>query len=219
MRQVSVLGGGSWGTALAVHLGRVGHGVRLWVRDPALAADIEARRANALYLPDISLPEGVVVTDSLEVALSGADLVVSAIPSHGCRDVMRRAAPYVRRDATMVSATKGLESGTNLRMSEVIGQELRLDRAVAVLSGPSFAAEVARQLPTAVSVASVEDAVTKLVQSEFRGPSFRLYGSADVIGVEIGGAVSAVDGFRRGERHTHERRSRTQRKVAYTYGY
>jgi glycerol-3-phosphate dehydrogenase (NAD(P)+) len=166
--------------------------VRLWVRDPALAADIGARRANALYLPDILLPENVLVTGSLEVALSGADLAVSAIPSHGCRDVMRRAAPHFRRDVTMVSATKGLESGTNLRMSEVIGQELRLDRAVAVLSGPSFAVEVARQLPTAVLVASVEDSVTELVQSEFRGPSFRLYGSADVIGVEIGGAMKNV---------------------------
>ena len=193
MRQVSVLGAGSWGTALAVHLARVGHGVRLWVRDPALAADIAQRRANAVYLPDISLPGNVVVTGSLEVALRDAGIVVSAIPSHGCRDVMRRAAPHLLgREVTIVSATKGLESGTNQRMSEVIGEELGSERPVVVLSGPSFAIEVAHQLPTAVLAASVDAGATELVQTEFRGPSFRLYGSSDVVGVEIGGAMKNV---------------------------
>jgi glycerol-3-phosphate dehydrogenase (NAD(P)+) len=192
MRQVSILGGGSWGTALAVHLGRIGHGVSLWVRDPALAADIAARRANAVYLPDISLPASVSVTDSLEAALKHAEIVVSAIPSHGCRGVMRRAAPHLGQGLTIVSATKGLESGTNHRMSEVINQELGADRPVVVLSGPSFAIEVAHQLPTAVLAACVDDPSTVLVQEEFRGPALRLYGSSDVVGVEIGGAMKNV---------------------------
>jgi glycerol-3-phosphate dehydrogenase (NAD(P)+) len=192
MRHVSILGGGSWGTALAVHLGRIGHGVSLWVRDPALAADIAARRANAVYLPDISLPSSVSVTDSLEAALKNAEIVVSAIPSHGCRGVMRRAAPHLGQGLTIVSATKGLESGTNQRMSEVISQELGADRPVVVLSGPSFAIEVAHQLPTAVLAACVDDASTELVQEEFRGPALRLYGSSDVVGVEIGGAMKNV---------------------------
>jgi glycerol-3-phosphate dehydrogenase (NAD(P)+) len=175
VRTIAVLGAGSWGTALAVHLGRVGHEVRLWARDVQVAADISTRRANAIYLPDVSLPESVLVTASIP-ALSDTDLVVSAIPSHGCRAVMRQAAAFLLPDATIVSATKGLESGTLLRISEVIAEELGPGRAVVVLSGPSFAMEVARELPTVVLAASTSPAATELVQAEFRGPFFRLYG-------------------------------------------
>ncbi len=192
MRTIAVLGAGSWGTALAVHLGRVGHDVRLWARDVQVAADISTRRANAIYLPDVSLPESVLVTASIPEALSDTDLVVSAIPSHGCRAVMRQAAPLLLPHATIVSATKGLESGTLLRMSEVIAEELGPGRAVVVLSGPSFAVEVARELPTVVLAASTDPAATELVQAEFRGPFFRLYGSTDIVGVEIGGALKNV---------------------------
>jgi len=191
-RSVSVLGAGSWGTALAVHLSRIGHEVHVWARDPALAADITARRANPVYLPDVRLPDHVEVSASLEHTLHESALVVSAIPSHGCRAVMRAAAPYLRPDATIVSATKGLESDTMLRMSEVIAQELGTDRAVVALSGPSFAIEVAHQLPTAVLVASTDESARALVQSEFRGPYFRLYGSSDIVGVELGGATKNV---------------------------
>jgi glycerol-3-phosphate dehydrogenase (NAD(P)+) len=175
-----------------VHLGRIGHEVRLWARDPALVAEIAARRANAVYLPDITLPESVSLLDALEPTLAGIDLVVSAVPSHGCRAVMRAAAPFLRSHATMVSATKGLEADTLLRMSEVMVQELGRQRAVVVLSGPSFAMEVAQQLPTVVVAASDDRAAGDLVQAEFRGPSLRLYGSTDVIGVEIGGAMKNV---------------------------
>ena len=192
MRTIAVLGAGSWGTALAVHLGRVGHDVRLWARDVQVAADISTRRANAIYLPDVSLPESVLVTASIPEALSDTDLVVSAIPSHGCRAVMRQAAAFLLPDATIVSATKGLESGTLLRISEVIAEELGPGRAVVVLSGPSFALEVARELPTVVLAASTSPAATELVQAEFRGPFFRLYGSTDIVGVEIGGALKNV---------------------------
>jgi glycerol-3-phosphate dehydrogenase (NAD(P)+) len=192
IRTVAVLGAGSWGTSLAVHLSRVGHDVRLWARDPALVDDMEARRANAVYLPDVTLPDSVSVTASLEAALDAIDLVVSAIPSHGCRAVMRAAAPYVAPAATIVSATKGLEVDTLRRMSEVIAQELGPKRPVVVLSGPSFASEVAQQLPTAVLAASSDQAAADLVQAEFRGPYFRLYGSPDVVGVEIGAALKNV---------------------------
>jgi len=191
-RRVAVLGAGSWGTALAVHLGRIGHDVHLWSRDAALAAEIVSRRSNPVYLPEVRLPDQVSVDVSLGRALAESSLVVSAIPSHGCRTVMRDAAPYFHRDAIVVSATKGLEPETLLRMSEVIGQELRSAHAVVALSGPSFAIEVARQLPTAVLAASVDPEATALVQSEFRGPHFRLYGSSDVIGVEIAGAMKNV---------------------------
>jgi glycerol-3-phosphate dehydrogenase (NAD(P)+) len=132
------------------------------------------------------------VTDALEPALDGIDVVVSAIPSHGCRAVMRAAAPHLRAHATIVSATKGLESETLLRMSEVIGHELGTERPVVVLSGPSFAIEVAQQLPTVLVAASHHRDATDLVQSEFRGPALRLYASSDVIGVEVGGAMKNV---------------------------
>ncbi|MGE3509833.1 MAG: NAD(P)H-dependent glycerol-3-phosphate dehydrogenase [Vicinamibacterales bacterium] len=192
MRTIAVLGAGSWGTAIAVHLGRLGHRVHLWARDARLVADIEARRANAVYLPDVTLPESVTLTGVLAPALEDIDVVVSAIPSHGCRAVMRAAAPYLHAQATIVSATKGLEPDSLLRMSEVIGQELGPARSVVVLSGPSFASEVAQQLPTVLVAASAHPSATELIQSEFRGPALRLYASADVVGVEIGGAMKNV---------------------------
>src|SRR5438067_770888 len=170
----------------------VGHDVRLWARDAALVAEMSARRANAVYLPDVPLPDRVVVTHSLADALGGAELVVSAIPSHGCRSVIRQAAPSMAARATIVSATKGLEGGTMLRMSEVIAQEVNPAHPVVVLSGPSFAVEVARQLPTATLAASANPDAIALVQAEFRGPYFRLYGSDDVIGVELGGALKNI---------------------------
>ncbi|MEO8257073.1 MAG: NAD(P)H-dependent glycerol-3-phosphate dehydrogenase [Acidobacteriota bacterium] len=192
MSAIGVLGAGSWGTALAVHLARVGHDVRLWARDPALVRDMRNRRANAVYLPDVTLPVSLVVTDQLEESVAGAHVVVTAVPSQGCRGVMLAAAPYMMPRATIVSAAKGLEAGTLLRMSEVVGQEMGAGRPVVVLSGPSFALEVAQQLPTAVLAASLDAGATELVQSEFRGPSFRLYGSADVVGVEIGAALKNI---------------------------
>jgi glycerol-3-phosphate dehydrogenase (NAD(P)+) len=192
MRRVAVLGAGSWGTALAVHLGRVGHDVRLWARDPSLALEIAERRANAVYLPDISLPDSVMVTDAIGEALFDTELIVSAIPSHGCRTVMRTAAPFISTRATIVSATKGLESDTLLRMSEVIAAELGSGPAIVVLSGPSFAIEVAHQLPTAVLAASTDGNAIETVQGEFRSPYFRLYGSSDVVGVELVGALKNI---------------------------
>jgi glycerol-3-phosphate dehydrogenase (NAD(P)+) len=192
MPTIAVLGAGSWGTALAVHLGRVGHTVRLWARDARLAAEIATRRANAVYLPDVSLPDEVSVTAALEDALARTDLIVSAIPSHGCRAVMRTAAPLIRPHTPVVSAAKGLETDTLMRMSQVVADELGPERPVVVLSGPSFAIEVAHQLPTVVLAASTDAAATQLVQAEFRGPFFRLYGSSDVVGVEIGGALKNV---------------------------
>ncbi len=192
MKTVAVLGAGAWGSALGVHLGTIGHDVRLWARDPGLADEMRARRANAIYLPDVELPPSVAPEASLEQAVTGSDLIVVAVPSHGLRAVLRAAAPFVSRRATIVSAVKGLETGSLLRMTEVIEEELDGTRSIAALSGPSFAAEVARQLPTAVSVAARDPDVAELVQEEFRGRYFRLYATTDVIGVEIGGALKNV---------------------------
>jgi len=152
---------------------------------------MRSRGANAVYLPDILFPDNLRVTADLEEALSGTEFIVSAVPSHGTREILRRAAPYVHHGSTIVSATKGLEQDTLLRVSEIIAQELG-DVRVAVLSGPSFAAEVARELPTAVSIGSVDPSVVERVQAEFKSHSFRLYGTDDVVGVEIGGALKNV---------------------------
>jgi glycerol-3-phosphate dehydrogenase (NAD(P)+) len=175
-----------------VHLARVGHDARLWARDGALAEEICVRRANAVYLPDVTFPERLQATNDLEQALHEVDVVVVAVPSHGTREILRHVSSLVPRRVTVVSAVKGLEQETLFRMSEVIEEELGDRVAVAVLSGPSFAAEVSRQLPTAVSVASRDPAVVEQVQADFRAPYFRLYGTSDVIGVELGGALKNV---------------------------
>jgi glycerol-3-phosphate dehydrogenase (NAD(P)+) len=192
MRHVTVLGAGSWGTALAVHLARAGHEVRLWARDAGTVADMQRRRANVVYLPDVRLPESVIPMASLVDAVSDTDLVVSAIPSHGCRTVMAAVAPHLAPGAIVVSATKGLETDTFLRMSEVIAQETGHRHPVVVLSGPSFAMEVAQELPTAVLAASPDRQAVERVQADFRAPYFRLYGSDDVVGVELCGALKNV---------------------------
>ena len=186
------MGAGGWGTALAVHLARVGHDACLWGRDAGLIADMRVRQINAVYLPDVRFPPSMRVTHDLDEALERAGIVVMATPSHGTRDIARLAAPFVPRGAIVLSATKGIEQHTLFRVSELLEQELGPDVAVAVLSGPSFASELARELPTAVSVASRDAQVVEAVQAEFRAPYFRLYGTSDVTGVEIGGALKNV---------------------------
>jgi glycerol-3-phosphate dehydrogenase (NAD(P)+) len=191
-KQATILGAGSFGTALAVHLARAGHSVRLWARDPALADAISERRSNPTYLPELILPENVCATSDLDRALGGAHLVISALPSHGTRDVMTRAVPFMEPGVPIVSATKGLEEGSLLRMTELIGQIVGPSRPVAVVSGPSFAAEVGRGMPTAVVVAAENEGMVALVQEELRTKYLRLYGTSDVVGVEIGGALKNV---------------------------
>jgi len=191
-RRVAVLGAGGWGTALAVHLARAGHVTTLWGRDAAFVDEIRARRANAVYLPDVVFPSSLLLTSDLEEALGESELIVSAVPSHGTRPVLRAASRFVARGVTIVSATKGLEQDSLFRVSEIIEQELGGGVRVAVLSGPSFASELARELPTAVSVASRDPRVVEQVQADFRAPYFRLYGTSDVVGVEVGGAIKNV---------------------------
>jgi glycerol-3-phosphate dehydrogenase (NAD(P)+) len=189
---IAVLGGGSWGTALAIHLGRDGRRVRLWARDPALVDEMTRTSANTRYLPGLSLPPSVTVTASLEAGLEGAAFVVVAVPSHGLRAVVRAAAPTIADGTVVVSAVKGLEVDSLQRMSQVIDQETLGRTPVVVLSGPTFASEVARGLPAAVLAASSDQAAAAGVQEQFRGRGLRLYASDDVAGVEIGGALKNV---------------------------
>lgn len=189
---IAVLGSGSWGTALAVHLARTGHDVRLWARDRALASAMASSRENATYLPGITLPGALSPTSDMAHALDSASFVVMAVPSHGLRDVARAAAKAALPACTIVSAAKGIEEGSLLRMSEVLRAELPGAREIVVLSGPSFAMELARELPTAVVAAGESAEVVEGVMAHFRSPALRLYGSADVIGVELGGALKNI---------------------------
>lgn len=190
--RAAVLGAGSWGTALAIHLSGVGHDVVLWGRDRALVADMAVRRRNGTYLPDLEFPETLTVSPELPVALADARYVVMAVPSHGLRDLLRQAVPHLPAGAILVSATKGLEAASMMSMSQVMAEETRGAHPVVVLSGPSFAAEVARGLPTALVAASHDEAAVRRVQDEFRSQAFRLYASDDLAGVEVGAALKNV---------------------------
>ncbi len=190
--RIGVLGSGSWGTALAVHLAHTGHEVRLWARDAALAQSMSAGRENATYLPGITLPDSLTPTHSLEVALDEAQFVVVAVPSHGIRDIAKAASALMPSGCAIVSATKGIEEGSLLRMSKVLRQELPDAGDIVVLSGPSFATELARNFPTAVVAAGESAVVVEAVMAHFRSPALRLYGSSDVVGVELGGSLKNI---------------------------
>jgi glycerol-3-phosphate dehydrogenase (NAD(P)+) len=190
VKNLAIIGGGSWGTALAIILAPRFPRVRLWVYEADLAARMSATRENDVYLPGCRLPSYVEVVNQLPEALNGAEIVLSAIPSHLVRGLYQQMLPFLNESMVFVSATKGLENGTLLRMSEVI-QEV-LPARVAVISGPTFAVEVARFEPTALVVASTESALSECVQTAFSGPTFRLYANSDTIGVEIGGSVKNV---------------------------
>ena len=196
MKRVAILGGGSWGTALAIVLSNAhsAPGISLWVRDVTLAESLRRNRENPIYLQGHKLPETVLVTPDAEVALENADVAVAAVPAAYARDVYRRVLPHLVRGMAIVSATKGLEPETHLRMTEVISQVIpptHLTR-VAILSGPSFAAEAASGHPTAVVLASEDAVLASELQEAFAGPSFRLYTNTDVLGVELGGAMKNV---------------------------
>jgi glycerol-3-phosphate dehydrogenase (NAD(P)+) len=189
--RITILGAGSWGTALALHCARIGHDVRLWARDASLAREIRQRGENARYLPGVPL-NGVCVTESIPEAADGSALVILAVPSHGFRSVLRLAVPSLPEHAILVSGTKGLETGSLARMSQVIVDEAGTSRGVVALSGPSFAEEVARGLPTAVVVASATAPAAVRVQESLKGPTLRLYATDYVAGVEFGGSFKNV---------------------------
>jgi glycerol-3-phosphate dehydrogenase (NAD(P)+) len=194
--KIAILGGGSWGTALAIVLSRSRrpHDISVWVHEAALAESMRRARENATYLPGHKLPPPVQVTHEMREALANANIVLGAMPSAHARSVYTQALPHLAADAVFVSATKGLEPSTHLRISEVIAQisSPRFSPRVAVLSGPSFAAEAARGEPTAVVLASRDMALASELQEEFAAPGFRLYTNDDVLGVELAGAMKNV---------------------------
>jgi glycerol-3-phosphate dehydrogenase (NAD(P)+) len=194
--QVAVLGGGSWGTVLALLLAANGHRVRLWARDLLLIQAIVQTHANERYLPGIPLPEMIAPLNDIAEALAGTQVVIFAVPSGAMREVALEVAPLLAADALLVSAAKGLEEETGLRMSQVLAQTLpQAETRVVALSGPNLAVEMARGVPTASVAASVNPEAARAAQRLFAQqslPTFRVYTSRDVIGVELGGAIKNV---------------------------
>jgi glycerol-3-phosphate dehydrogenase (NAD(P)+) len=192
--RVAVLGSGSWGTALADLLARNGHDVGLWTWSDALAREIRDTGRNETFLPGVELSPELTVTADIGGALEASEFVVSVSPSHRVRSVIEAASSFVPGDAVLVSASKGFELDTDLRMTQVIGEVLGEDRAESsvVLSGPSFATELARHLPTAVTLASHDPDNAERVQRLFQNRHFRLYTQSDVIGTEVGGSLKNV---------------------------
>jgi glycerol-3-phosphate dehydrogenase (NAD(P)+) len=193
--RVGVVGAGSWGTALAKVAAEAGHQVSLWAFEPEVARQIAEERVNTSYLPGVELPPLHLVSSELEPVVAEQDLLLSVMPSHVVREVWTSAAPLLRGEPLLVSATKGIEMTTLATMAEVLREVLprRVAGArLAVLSGPSFAVEVARRQPTAVVVASRDPAVAQAVQHALAGERLRVYTSDDVPGVEVGGAAKNV---------------------------
>jgi glycerol-3-phosphate dehydrogenase (NAD(P)+) len=193
MSRVAIIGAGAWGTGLAIVLGRKGnHTVRLWANEPEVAESINHHHVNQRFLPGFELPPTVRAMNNLASALDDAEIVVSVMPSQHCRSLFERMAPALRAEMLFVSCTKGLEDRSLLRMTEVISDVLRQHKItpkIGALSGPSFAKEVARGDPTAVTVASSDSELARTVQQAFNDARFRVYTNDDVIGVELGGAL------------------------------
>ena len=192
--RIAVIGAGSWGTALAQSLACSGHEVRLWAYEEEVVETILSTRENRIYLPGMEISKAILPTSDLSRAVADAQYVLTVMPSHVCRSLYTRMLPFLDQEMILISATKGLEEGSLMRMSEVIQSvvEKRFNPAIAVLSGPSFAREVAEGHPTAIVVACRHSRVARSVQEEFSSKTLRLYTSSDVTGVELGGAVKNV---------------------------
>lgn len=194
MKRLAVLGAGSWGTALAIALEQRFDEVRLWARDPVRAREIAVARENRIYLPGFSLADRIRVSYDLAESLGDADMVLSVVPSKHLRRVLESAASLIPAGIPVVSATKGIEEETLYRMSQVAAESLRrqADSRIAVLSGPTFAAEIAAGEPAAVVIAASDPAFAEQIQKAFATPTLRFYASRDVAGVEIGAALKNV---------------------------
>ncbi len=191
--RIAVVGGGSWGTAFAAMLAERHGEISLWVREPDVCSAILSHRENRAFLPGVRLPEAVRPTTELGTALADRRIVALAVPSQHLRAVGEQCAPHLAPGTMVVSLAKGLEGGTLLRMTEVLEQVLPEVRArLAVLSGPTFAREVAEGIPSGATVASADPAVATALQATFSGQRFRVYAGTDVTGIEIGGALKNV---------------------------
>lgn len=194
MKHIAVIGAGSWGTTLADLLAKKGDRVRLWAYEKELVREINNGRENGLFLPGIRLSPRIECTADLSEAITGADFVLYVTPSQVTREVVRKSLPDLGKNTTIVSASKGIETTTLSLMSQIFSEELSEEqyKRFGVLSGPSFAREVAAEMPTAVAVAAKNNDVASQIQQQFTTPYFRVYTNSDLIGVELGGAIKNV---------------------------
>lgn len=197
MSRIAVIGAGAWGTALAMVAGRRGdHEVRLWALEKDVLQSIARSRTNDLFLSGCPLPPGVTATNDFKEAINGVEIIVSVMPSHHCRRTFEHMAQWLQPQMLFVSATKGIENDTLLRMTqvihEVVGRLCAFEPKIGALSGPSFAREVADKHPTAVTVASADSSLAARVQKDFSDSTFRVYMNDDLTGVELGGALKNV---------------------------
>lgn len=189
---ISVLGAGSWGTALAIQAARNGSSTLLWGHNPQHVAAIKLAGENQRYLPGFAFPERLRVTDDLADAVEFGSVLLLAVPSHAFKDTLLKIRPFLRSDARIVWATKGFDSESGLLLSDVVANILGNDVATAVLSGPTFAREVAADLPTALTIASGSDSFVYQLTSILHNQRFRTYTSSDIVGVQVGGACKNV---------------------------
>lgn len=191
---IGVIGAGSWGTTLADLLSKNGHAVTLWAYEQDLVERMRQHRKNDLYLPDFTLDDKLAFSSELSEVAAGKDILVLVAPSQVLRTVVRQAEPYMAENTVLVSAAKGIENDSLMAMSEVLSEVLPQERCkrLAFLSGPTFAREVAAEIPTALTVASEDEDIARLVQKTFSNHYFRVYRSNDIIGVELGGALKNV---------------------------
>ena len=192
--RIGVIGAGAWGTALSMLLADKGHDVTLWMYEKDLAEETARTRDNRVYLPGFTLRESIQVTSSLETAVRDKAIILSVVPSHTVRAVTRQFTPFLSKDGVVVSASKGIEIETLMPLSEVFKDILpeHFHNRLCILSGPSFAKEVALKMPTAVALASYDSVIAKKVQAIFSNPYFRIYTNPDVIGVELAGSLKNV---------------------------
>ena len=189
---VAIIGGGSWGTALAVNLGGRGVPVRLWMHEDDLVRRMVDRRDNPVYLPGIVIPDAVVPTHDLALAVAGASLLVFAVPTPFARSLYKRLRPVIGPGLPVIVATKGIEDDTLLLPTEVAADCLEKQTPIAAISGPSFAEEVARGVPTAVVIAAGDETLARAARDQLSSESFRVYTNADVVGVQISAALKNV---------------------------
>lgn len=191
MKNICILGGGSWGTALAIVLAKKGFNIDLWVRDNNQCEEINTARENLKYLQGVLLPNNINATNDIIKAVKDKKVIVSAVPTHGVREVLRSIRNHLNQEAIIVNVAKGIEVDTLLRISEIVKEEIP-EIEYAILSGPSHAEEVARDIPTTLVAASAKKHIAEYIQDIFMTPKFRVYTNPDVIGVELGGALKNI---------------------------
>ena len=192
MKQIAIIGAGSWGTALAVVAARAGHSVRLWSRSAAVIDSINDQRVNSRYLSSTSIPDGVTATAEIDDALREASMVLLAVPSHAARETLTAMSAHLTENAILVNVAKGIEIESGKRISEIAKEVVDASHPFVALSGPSFAKEVVAGHPTAIVAASKDIAAARTVQNDLSFENLRIYTNVDVVGTELGGAVKNV---------------------------